>query len=106
MDGRGIDTYVLSRTTQMGDCGSNCGDTLVPTAQGYASEIADLQTLQYPDVSPAYRFKLVPTLPHDAVSAAQGTLIRTTFAPPTLAKGIAVPEALTSVASIRPLKFR
>ena len=40
----GIDTYVLSRTMQMGDCGSNCGTAVLPTQQGYAAEIADLQT--------------------------------------------------------------
>lgn len=40
----GIDTYVLSRTMQMGACGSNCGSNILPTQQGYAAEIADLQT--------------------------------------------------------------
>ncbi len=106
---QGINNYVLSRTMQMGDCGAagNCGNAAVLAAQqGYAAEIADLQTWQYPDVSPAYRFKLAPTVSQDTVANAQEMLIRTTFAPPTLAKGIAVPEALTSMASIRPLEFR
>ena len=102
----GIDTYVQSRTMQMGDCGSNCGNAVLSQQQSYLAEIADLQTWQYPDVSAAYQFKVTPTLSQDAVSGAQEMLIRTTFAPPTLAKGIAVPEALTSMASIRPLEFR
>jgi len=103
---QGINNYVLSRTMQMGDCGSNCGNAVLSQQQSYLAEIADLQTWQYPDVSPAYQFKLTPTLSQDAVANAQEMLIRTTFAPPTLAKGIAVPEALTSMASIRPLEFR
>ncbi len=102
----GIDTYVLSRTMQMGDCGLNCGNAVLSQQQSYLAEIADLQTWQYPDVSPAYRFNLTPTLSQDAVANAQEMLIRTTFAPPTLAKSVAVPEALTSMASIRPLEFR
>ena len=105
----GIDTYVLSRTMQMGDCGAagNCGNaTVLAAQQGYVAEIADLQAWQYPDVSAAYRFKLAPTVSQDAVANSQQMLIRTTFAPPTLAKGVAVPEALTSMASIRPLEFR
>lgn len=102
----GIDTYVLSRTMQMGDCGLNCGNAVLSQQQSYLAEIADLQIWQYPDVSPAYRFSLTPTLSQDAVVNAQEMLIRTTFAPPTLAKSVAVPEALTSMASIRPLEFR
>lgn len=103
---QGINNYVLSRTMQMGDCGKDCGNpTVLALQQGYAAEIADLQTWQYPDVSPAYQFKLTPTVSQDAASGYQ-MLIRTTFAPPTLAKGITVPEALTSMASIRPLEFR
>lgn len=102
---QGINNYVLSRTMQMGDCGSNCGNAVLSQQQSYLAEIADLQTWQYPDVSPAYRFKVTPTLSQDAASGYQ-MLIRTTFAPSTLAKGIAVPEALTSMASIRPLEFR
>ncbi|MGI3777393.1 MAG: hypothetical protein ACRYGC_08870, partial [Janthinobacterium lividum] len=86
--------------------GLNCGSAVLSQQQSYLAEIADLQTWQYPDVSPAYRFNLTPTLSQDAVANAQEMLIRTTFAPPTLAKSVAVPEALTSMASIRPLEFR
>ncbi|MGI4978372.1 MAG: hypothetical protein ACRYG6_15650 [Janthinobacterium lividum] len=106
---QGISNYVLSRTMQMGNCGAagNCGNaSILALQQGYAAEIADLQTWQYPDVSAAYQFKLASTVSRDAVANAQEMLIRTTFAPPALAKGIAVPEALTSMASIRPLEFR
>jgi hypothetical protein len=103
---QGINTYVLSRTMQMGDCPSTCSTADVLAAQqGYAAEIADLQTWRYPDVSTAYRFKMVPTISQNAVSNATELLIRTTFAPPTLSAGVAVPEALTSMASIRPLEF-
>lgn len=104
---QGINNYVLSRTMQMGDCGSDCSAaTIQATQQGYAAEIADLKTWQYPDVSAAYQFQMTPTISREAVTNANEILIRTTFAPPTLGKGIAVPEALTSMASIRPLEFR
>ena len=104
---RGVDNYVLSRTMQMGNCGSDCGDaTILGRQQGYAAEIADLQTWQYPDVSAAYQFKVASTVSEDAVSNAQEMLIRSTFAPPALAAGTALPDALVSMASIRPLEFR
>ena len=106
---QGINNYVLSRTMQMGDCGAagNCGNaTVLAAQQGYANEIADLKAWRYPDVSTAYQFKMTSIVSQDAVSGAQEMLIRTTFAPPTLAAGVAVPEALTSMASVRPVEFR
>lgn len=102
----GIDTYVLSRTMQMGDCGSDCSAaTVLATQQSYVAEIADLKTWRYPDVSSNYRFKMVPTVSRDAVPNAQEMLIRTTFGPRT-GTGVVVPDALTSMTSIRPLEFR
>ena len=98
----GINTYVLSRTMQMGDCGSNCGNALLPLQQGYPTEIKDLQTWQYPDVGSAYRFQLAPVVSQDAVSGAQEMLIRTTFASP----AAPVPDALANLARIRPVEFR
>ena len=60
---QGINNYVLSRTMQMGDCDSNYGNATVLILQnGYAAEISELQTWQYPDVSPAYQFKLISTV--------------------------------------------
>lgn len=102
----GIDTYVLSRTMQMGDCGSDCGNSILPTQKGYAAEIADLQTWQYPDVGAAYRFRVTPTVSQDAVANAQEMLIRTTFAPPPSSPLTVVPEALSAMASVRPVEFR
>ena len=102
----GIDTYVLSRTMQMGDCGTDCSAaTILATQQGYLAEIADLKTWRYPDVSSNYRFKMVPTISRDAVPNAQEMLIRTTFGPRT-GTNVVVPEALASMANIRPLEFR
>ena len=99
----GINTYVLSRTMQMGDCGSNCTSAILPAQQGYVAEIADLQAWQYPDVSAAYQFKVSPVVSQGSV--AQEMLIRSTFAPPTPAAPMAVPDALASMASVRPVEF-
>ena len=99
----GVNNYVLSRTMQMGNCDSNCGNAVLPKQQSYVAEIADLQTWQYPNVSAAYQFKLIPVVTQGLV--AQEMLIRTTFAPPKLASGVAVPDALASTASIRPVEF-
>ena len=103
----GIDTYVLSRTMQQGDCGSNCGNALLPTQQGYVAEIADLQTWRYPDVGASYRFALKPVVTQYAVSNAQEMLIRTTFASPAAGgSSPAVPDALAALSSVRPVEFR
>ena len=102
----GINTYVLSRTMQMGNCGSDCGNGITSRQKGYVAEVKDLQTWQYPDVSAAYQFQMLPTVSMDDVDDANEMRIRTTFAPPSLGTGVAVPTALTSMASIRPLEFR
>ncbi|MGI4797090.1 MAG: hypothetical protein ACRYG8_24165 [Janthinobacterium lividum] len=87
---RGELSYVLSRTMVSGACGAKvgviCSGTADYTAQPkeFLTEIKDLQTWSYPDVSYYYNFNLVPTVSVDALAPA-GRLgeieIKTTFSP-------------------------